>query len=698
MNKFKEKDSFDSPYKHCLSEIKCVDTNNEDDNFTTPKVTKRITKTIKKQVKKKPKCVKSQRIDTMFRKAQNSINDLDVNPDHMQMAIALSKSTLDQENPDESKRVNAEDSQHTFGQSYDQKLGNMLERYGFKSTRSSFKSGTVLNQEKGFQNKKYPRFAYSLFSTTKEDRDNLIEKKISAILSQCQTNLENGTVESNIFSNLLKNHHVKQSKLVKVHSFDINEEVSKYYTINLNLPRTNSSCGCLLKDWKVIPGRELSPIRGEQNPENLLNDGSRKSAFGLENTNSSESLERRLTYSSSNEQFQSEQASLCETDKENNSSDRTNKCSIEKTKENNCFLDVRVKNNTEIDVGIESNQIEMFNSESHNSFSSSTLDNIAGMKKLNSTSHGQQLDISIDNTNSTTEPNKYNISFNSEQKLSKSINKEENKQSSEPRAYCCSPDLFSSDDDNDFRNTKFQASPETNSNQKGIEYFESFSADSCTLSQEMYKSSNQYNSVSHEMVEIAPKNDDQKQNDTVIEVVDSDEDSVTVANEESKERERTKDYHTEHTWDTTSCKDNSKGYIKDLSNKNIMNHGCNRSKSYTTDNESYGEIKFAVTDLESKFNETKNREKIENPTIQNQELVIKDQYLEPKRRNSRSPLNCVSNNLTTNIDFDIPRCSSTSKVCSPSFNSNSKLNVTDYIENMLGEDYITDKGMLPITY
>nr|CAH7720428.1 unnamed protein product [Callosobruchus chinensis] len=694
MSKFKEKDLFDSPYKNCLSEIKCVDTNNEDD-FRTPKYTKKISKTIKKQVKKKPKC-KSQRIDTIFRKAQSSINDSDVNPDHIQMAIALSKSTLDQENPEESKRVNAEDCQHTFGQSYDQKLGNMLERYGFKSTRSSCKPGMVLNPEKVFQRKRYPGFKYSLLSTTKEDRDVLIEKKISAILTHFQTNKENGTIEFNIFSDLLKKYHVKQSKLVKVQSFNINEDVPGYYTMNLNLPRTNSSCGCLLKDWKVIPGRELSPIRGDQNPDDLLSKNLRTSR--LENTNSSESLERS-TDSSRNKTNELEQTSSYKTHEENNSSTSTNRCTMKEVKENKDLVNIKEKN-IEMDVDSIESQTGVLNSDSPNS--SSALKTIAEMKKHDSTCYNQQSDISIENQKSASGLRKYDQSFSNNQKLSESITEEENKKSSDPRVYCCSPDLFSSDDDGDFRNfdkhTTFQASLETNSDQKGIEYFESFSADSCTLSQEMYKSSNseQYNNVSQEKVGLALMNNDQSLSDKVIIVLDSDEDSMIVGNVENKESERTKGDHigANYSQHESSSEDDSKSYIKkELSNENIVDHSCNRSKLYTNDNGSHSKIKPTFTDLVSKSNEAKNRDNMANHTMQNQELDMKDQRLESKRQNSMSPINCISNNLAADIDFDIPRCSTSSKVYSPSFNSNSKLNVTDYIENMLGEDYAANEDL-----
>nr|CAI5846840.1 unnamed protein product [Callosobruchus analis] len=785
MNNFKE-GSFDSPYKHCLSEIKCVLTNNEDDSFTTPKVTKRMTKTIKKQVKKKPKC-RSQKIDTIFRKAQGPINDCDVNPDHMQMAIALSKSTLDQENPEESKHLAAEDSQLTFERSYDQKLGNMLERYGFKSTRSICKSGPVLNHEKGSQRKKYPRFKYSLLSTTKEDRNLLIEKKISAILSQFQTNIDNKMAKSMIFSNLLKSYHVKQSRLVNVQSFDINEDISNYYILNLNLPKSDSSCGCLLKDWKVIPGRELSPSDGDQIPRDLLSENYTNIAFDFETTNSNGSLQISVS-SRGNKKVESDQTPSYEIHEENNSPANRNNCSMKEMKENNSFVDIK-----EIDVGsIGSKQVEV-NNESLNCFST-TLDNIGEIKKLYPISHDQQSDISMENSKLTTVSQKYQ-SFSNKQELSESVNEEENTKSSEPHVYCCSPDLFSSDDDGDDlgnleKYTKFQASPETNYDQKGIEYFESFSADSCTLSQEMYKSSNveQHNSISYEMARVSPVNDDQNQSDKVIVISDSDDDSAIVANEENKEKAKTSDDHTEetsspHKLDTNSCGDSGKCYIKndlkyfesfsadsctisqdmnkssnlekfksvshemvgavivnddqnegdklivsldrdedsaivankenkerektnhyqteetcslhkyDTTNRGIGKHSCNRAELYINYNESFTEIKLNLTALNSKSNQLKGTGKIENPTIQNQELGIKNEYLETKRENSRSPLNCISNNLTTDIELDIPRCSSTSKVYSPSFNSNSKLNVTNYIENMLGEDYITDKDL-----
>ncbi|CAH1955854.1 unnamed protein product [Acanthoscelides obtectus] len=647
MNKFKkENDSFDSPYRHCLSEIKCVETNNEDDSFATPTITRsKVQKQpAKRQIKKNTKC-KSQRIDAIFKKAKDKLSHLDVNPDHLQMAIALSKSTFNQENPVKSKRLNVEE------RTFDPKLGSILERYGFRSSRS-VPSRTTFNQEEAFQQRKRSRFLYALFSTAQEDKNALIDEKISTVISQPIINFENGVAEKNIFSNILKNCHVIHSKLLKIHSYNSNEDASNYYTRSLNLERTLSSCGSLLKNWESIPGRE-SPNPEEQPQEDYLHQSCRESEFELKDTKSDEFSSCSINIINHLEQTPS----------------------TDSLKEIEKWLD------------IDSVQVDTSHGDSCSSNGTNSSDTLAKRIKLGCIKP-DKVNIHDAKSGQSEKTSQY---FNTTSKLSET---EIGEGSAPSRSYCVSPDLFSSEDEESVKITekcmKLQGNAQASSNQKGIECYESFSADSSALSQEMYTSVNSKACDNpNNRTRYGKVKDDQ---DKVILILDSDDDSNVIA--ENKTDKKAEEKASMHTTDLLSCLTESfeqkvpqlYGPQYEIEDKSITEQilSFDKKSFCINGNEKCGEHKLFVS-MDSHLNE-----QTENPAISTENLEREDQILEGKNQGSMSPLNCLSTNLTVNMDFDEPRCSSASKLYSPSFNSNSKLNVTEYIENMLGEDYVTD--------
>lgn len=127
----------DSPYQHVLSKINEIDLKKDDrDDFKTPPPIKKklISETIR-NVHKKTICKKSLK-KTNKSYISKTINDnfgnLDVNSEHLQMALALSKSTYDTnkecQNYEDISLDPSKLSEYTnFG---------ILEKFGFKSNRS----------------------------------------------------------------------------------------------------------------------------------------------------------------------------------------------------------------------------------------------------------------------------------------------------------------------------------------------------------------------------------------------------------------------------------------------------------------------------------------------------------------------------------------------------------------------------------
>lgn len=95
--------SIESPYKKSLSELKLKPIDNDDaDDFKTPIPIKKASKIFPKKLKQtrltsKKKYSKSN--NQIEKVTKDNFVNLDVNPEHLQMAIALSKSTFELENP-----------------------------------------------------------------------------------------------------------------------------------------------------------------------------------------------------------------------------------------------------------------------------------------------------------------------------------------------------------------------------------------------------------------------------------------------------------------------------------------------------------------------------------------------------------------------------------------------------------------------
>lgn len=130
-----------SPYKHRLTKIKQVDLKIDDsDDFQSPNIK---SKTCPKQSmgnKKKTSNTKSiykTNENLIAKTIRDNFQTSDVNPENLQMVLALSKSTFESENPN--NQIIDEYSQDVLN-APNKFRGNVLQKFGFKSEKSKLSS------------------------------------------------------------------------------------------------------------------------------------------------------------------------------------------------------------------------------------------------------------------------------------------------------------------------------------------------------------------------------------------------------------------------------------------------------------------------------------------------------------------------------------------------------------------------------
>lgn len=97
---------------------------------------------------------------------------------------------------------------------------------------------------------------------TDEDREALITRKMSYILHYIDNKekVQTNQLRYRINSTQIKQYFVLESKLISLNSKTLDDLQEDLYTVKaLNFPFTPSCCGCLLRRWEDIPGRDKSP-------------------------------------------------------------------------------------------------------------------------------------------------------------------------------------------------------------------------------------------------------------------------------------------------------------------------------------------------------------------------------------------------------------------------------------------------------
>lgn len=185
---------------------------------------------------------------------RNSRND-ELDPEHLQMALALSRSLIE-------IKEGVETSQEQLAGINTKRT---LAEFGFKSKSSLNKDYSSLM---GFDGKvpKWMKKCTRLTRRNPEAQKKLMEEKVQILMDE--EFLEHPYYEKTdrnyrVTSDLLKNCYSKENKTFFKSSLEQESAIifDCYYVRNLRdlVQKSTSAVGCLLKDWSKIPGRDLSP-------------------------------------------------------------------------------------------------------------------------------------------------------------------------------------------------------------------------------------------------------------------------------------------------------------------------------------------------------------------------------------------------------------------------------------------------------
>ncbi|CAG9813565.1 unnamed protein product [Phaedon cochleariae] len=269
-NVSEQSDYFESPYKGSLGEIKCISLGNDSDDFRTLKnPVRKVPKVSQKEpvtsatIKRKTTSTKKTRSGSIQKSTKDNFKNLDVNSEHLQMAIALSNSTLALEYPERFRKNKEPDFPTFLSPEKIPKHGTILERYGFKSSKTKDSAFQMAFVEEPKKRKNYSKFRFItpvLHTRTEEDRQSLINTKVSMIISQqrCSTFECTHTLPETLHSFVLQSYHSQGRQIFNV-------DLENYYCSSLGLPSSKSVYGCLLKNWDEIPGRDRTPGKHTKN-------------------------------------------------------------------------------------------------------------------------------------------------------------------------------------------------------------------------------------------------------------------------------------------------------------------------------------------------------------------------------------------------------------------------------------------------
>ncbi|CAG9834286.1 unnamed protein product [Diabrotica balteata] len=253
-----------SPYKNSLTKIKPVNSDDNDD-FKTP--VKMFTKMFKQAPSKKGKSnakKSNNKIkNPIIKRTKDNFKNLDVDAEQLQMAIALSKSTFAQEYPEQALHNTEPDLPTFLSPNNIPKCTTFLEKYGFKSKRSTLQadfSGEVIKfqETKRPKKSKYRFVTPVLFLRSDKERKDLIDTKVSRLLSEQKENTSrNANIHSVELNSTFLGDYAQEKKCWQMNCFN---DFDAYICPSLELSPTKAAAGYLLKDWDSIPGRARSPI------------------------------------------------------------------------------------------------------------------------------------------------------------------------------------------------------------------------------------------------------------------------------------------------------------------------------------------------------------------------------------------------------------------------------------------------------
>lgn len=249
---------------------------NDSDDFLPKRVKKKTENSalVKKSVKTGTKKTQKKRIENNqdIKPSSNLIQftkdfkivcnkgGVDVDPDQLQLAIALSQSLQEQQNSPSLSDEPIREYKPCNTQEKIVKIRKTLEQFGFVVNSSEALENNFSNRNK--RRKKW----LPLIHKSYEEKQQIIANKVSHILLEDINFIPSRPVDKQEYkceSELLKESFCETaccvSKCFSKHE-DLLKNSDVYYISNL-FEQASSKVGCLLKDWSSIPGRDKSPER-----------------------------------------------------------------------------------------------------------------------------------------------------------------------------------------------------------------------------------------------------------------------------------------------------------------------------------------------------------------------------------------------------------------------------------------------------
>lgn len=201
-----------------------------------------------------------------------------VDPEEMQIALAISESLKDQTNQQDSE---ASTSSNKFDNPFTslgkvQPISAVLERFGFKSKKNySEYEIDLITSSKFAKRSKFQKFPTALTRTSNEKRNEIIRMKIDRVLAQSLSKtsvIPDADTRSNykVFSFYLQDISEQTRTVFMISSDDkpADDTLLNYYVTELFDP-SFVKAGHMLKDWSKIPGRDSTPERTVLNSEKI---------------------------------------------------------------------------------------------------------------------------------------------------------------------------------------------------------------------------------------------------------------------------------------------------------------------------------------------------------------------------------------------------------------------------------------------
>lgn len=237
-----------------------------------PPQTKPIEKAFKKKSKGQPdiRKVLSKQEQTFQQVIDENCYEAGVDPEEMQLALAISNSLKDSNLSPESEASN--NSSMKFENPFSstgkvQSISSVLEKFGFKSkTYYTEYELDLLANKKISKRSKYQKLPTPLTRISNEKRQENINNRISELLERNLNvsilEVSDSNTDFPIFSPVLKEAHIRNRRLFTINSEDrpTDNILFDYYVADLFEPSTVPA-DHLLKDWSKVPGRDPTPER-----------------------------------------------------------------------------------------------------------------------------------------------------------------------------------------------------------------------------------------------------------------------------------------------------------------------------------------------------------------------------------------------------------------------------------------------------